>query len=176
MKKLLILIIFSLDLLSCKTNTPIVQYVKSYENKDTLLILNDKIRSEILITNLKYKLNKDSINNIVSPLKEHYSSIIIKSKIIDNNIKWKKSDFNQFKCVILIESNNSFQEINDLIKKKQRIFYSFSKPYYSKDNDIVSFYVSKSNGWSNIFFGLITMRKNKNEWEIIETIESTELN
>ena len=171
-----LLIIFSLVLFSCKTNTPIVQYVKSYENKDTLLILNDKIPSKILITNLKYKLNKDSINNIKSPLKEHYSSIIFNNKNLDNNIKWEKSDFNELKYVILIESNNSFQEINDLIKKNQRLFYSFSKPYYSKDKSIVSFYVSKSTGWSNLFFGLITMRKNKNKWEIIETLESTELN
>jgi hypothetical protein len=61
-----ILIIFSLVLLSCKTNTPIVQYVKSNENKDTLLILNDKIRSEILITNLKYHTNKLNNDKLVS--------------------------------------------------------------------------------------------------------------
>ncbi|MFC4739956.1 hypothetical protein ACFO3U_08110 [Flavobacterium ponti] len=172
-----ILILFCSLIISCKTNTPLFNYIKISGNENSsILIIEDKIPPKILEQNLKYKLNLDSINNIENELKKHYQEIVLECKQDSINEKWEKENFIDLKKIIIIKSDNIFNEKNMLIKNGNRLFYSFSKLYYSKNKNLVSFYVSRSDGWNSIFFGVITMKKIKNSWKLVDKIESTELN
>jgi len=87
---------------------------------------------------------------------------------------WKKSDFNNLDIAIC-KSYDYWECKNDLISKDYRYFYSLSKPLFHNKN-LSFFYFSKASGWTVLFSGVIVMKKTDGKWEVVEKVQSTELN
>ncbi len=169
MKKNVLFIIF-IVFTSCSIKEPIVDYIKGEKLEEIILIEEDEIPIEKSLV----FINKQIKNGIVSKeLIEAYKEMVGNSN--SKISRWKKSDFIGHSNFEIVKIGGDFNIKNSYIVDGKKNFYSFSKPLYSDNKNIVSFFVSKSSGWNILFSGVVTMKKKNNAWEVIDLIEGTEL-
>jgi hypothetical protein len=164
--------------ISCKSiNHPIISYAKTSSNgSEKVYIFEKKVTSKSVVNILikepvdnKFSRSKYITDEKCLQLKEKYKNDTI-------NEKWSNHDFKDLNYKIISNDFIYLKNKTPEVFKDNKFLFAFSKPIYLNNKKVI-FYVSEGTkiGFSN-FSGIVIMEKKKNEWVLIEKIESKELN
>lgn len=182
MKKILTIIIL-INLCSCNSYKPIIQYMNNKTNEinnNQIIIIKEKlttIKAINILRGLGYFDIKDSIykyNGSKIYNKKDYDYLYKKYKRDTIKENWQSKNFSKKK--LLVDDMLIYMKENK--KLSQNIFfYSISNPIYTNNNQQVFFLINKYVYFLNIKYSkVVVMKKNKNNWYIIKEIDNYELN
>jgi len=176
MKKIYILFVFLL--LSCNSNKLIISYLKNnkYDNSKIFVFENKvKPKNAINVLNKQFEKNGMSRSRMVSDeelleLKKRY----INDTIMSN---WSSIDFKGLEVELIDKDFITLIKKRPEISKTKVTFFSFSKPLYINKRKMI-LYISETEKIGNVsvFSGVYVFEFIDKKWEIIDKLESLELN
>jgi len=177
MKKLFIISLLSLA--SCTSNKILMDYMEQEIKKEgitKIVIYEDKASVKYTINTLRGPTSNGKRSGPTSMILRDTDFLFLYEKYKNDTVNeaWKKSDFKNFDIKV-INSEISLDNKVDLITKGYRYFYFLSKPLFLDEN-LGFFYFSKASGWTVLFSGVVVMKKTDGKWEVVEKVQSTELN